>query len=225
MEPAPCILVVDDNLDCANETAFYLQHKGGYRVEVAASGEEALRRTAEWTPDVILLDVHMPGLNGFEVCQELRRNAATLATPVVFVTSRVDSDAVVRGLEVGADDYICKPYQPLELLARIRAMLRLRALQRRLIEQERLAALVQLAGGAAHELNQPLTIVLGYLELLKADLPGSARAQERFDRIYAAALRMGEIIERMGEIRSYRTRDYVAGERIVDLEASASESE
>lgn len=93
----------------------------GYEVEEADSGETALERFAEQAPDVVLIDVMLPGIDGFETCRQLRRVSTV---PVVMVTARTDTHDVVAGLEAGADDYVTKPFEPKELAARIRALLR-----------------------------------------------------------------------------------------------------
>jgi class 3 adenylate cyclase/CheY-like chemotaxis protein len=143
------ILVVDDtpaNLKLLEDLlAFH-----GYEMEVAASGEEALARIAERAPDLLLLDVVMPGISGYDVCRAVRANAATAMMPVVMVTALENRDERVRGLEAGADDFLSKPVNPPELLARVRSLLRIRRLHETVQKQaeelrgwnRRLAALV-----------------------------------------------------------------------------------
>jgi len=93
----------------------------GYEVDEAASGEEALERFAETAADVVLIDIMLPGFDGFECCRQLRR---TSSVPVIMVTARADTHDVVAGLEAGADDYVTKPFVAKELAARIRALMR-----------------------------------------------------------------------------------------------------
>ncbi|MFC7609480.1 response regulator [Teichococcus aestuarii] len=97
-----------------------------YEVALASSGPEALRRAEDWLPDVILLDVMMPGMDGYEVCRRLKANSVTAHIPVVMVTALVDPAERVRGLEAGADDFLSKPVDHATLFARLRALLRVK---------------------------------------------------------------------------------------------------
>ncbi|SDC46905.1 PleD family two-component system response regulator [Belnapia rosea] len=100
-----------------------------YEVALAASGPEALATAARWSPDVILLDVMMPGMDGYEVCRHLKENAATAHMPVVMITALIDPVERVRGLEAGADDFLSKPVDDATLFARLRALLRVKQVQ------------------------------------------------------------------------------------------------
>ncbi len=117
------ILVVDDDPDIARFVEVNLR-SAGYDVSVAADGEEALSRATELRPDLVLLDVMMPRIDGFEVAQRLRRNPQTANTSIIMLTAKALSTDKVLGLTAGADDYIIKPFDPIELLARVKGTLR-----------------------------------------------------------------------------------------------------
>lgn len=117
------ILVVDDDPDIARFVEVNLR-SAGYEVSVAADGEEALIRAADIRPDLVLLDVMMPRIDGFEVAQRLRRNPQTANTSIIMLTAKALSTDKVLGLTAGADDYIIKPFDPIELLARVKGTLR-----------------------------------------------------------------------------------------------------
>jgi diguanylate cyclase (GGDEF)-like protein len=117
------ILVVDDDPDIARFVEVNLRSVG-YDVLVASDGEEALNRAEELRPDLVLLDVMMPRVDGFEVAQRLRRNPRTANTSIIMLTAKALSSDKVLGLTSGADDYIIKPFDPIELLARVKTTLR-----------------------------------------------------------------------------------------------------
>jgi diguanylate cyclase (GGDEF)-like protein len=117
------ILVVDDDPDIARFVEVNLR-SAGYDVAVAADGEEALDRAATIRPDLVLLDVMMPRIDGFEVAQRLRKNPQTANTSIIMLTAKALSADKVTGLQSGADDYIIKPFDPIELLARVKGTLR-----------------------------------------------------------------------------------------------------
>jgi two-component system, OmpR family, phosphate regulon response regulator PhoB len=120
---APRILVVEDEIDVALLITYNLEAEG-YVVESAARGDEAELRLAESAPDLLILDWMLPGVSGIEICRRLRAREATRTLPVIIVTARNEESERVRGLAVGADDYVVKPFSVIELMARVRALLR-----------------------------------------------------------------------------------------------------
>lgn len=121
--PNQTILIVEDERDIADLIAFNLKREG-YSVVMVSSGEEGLRQARAILPDLIVLDIMLPGLNGLDVCRNLKAEPATNSIRIIMLTARDDDIDVVTGLEVGADDYMTKPFSPKVLVARIRAVLR-----------------------------------------------------------------------------------------------------
>jgi DNA-binding response OmpR family regulator len=117
------ILVAEDDLDIANLLAHYLQ-RAGFEADLVASGSDVLPRIKKAPPDVLLLDLMLPGLDGLEVCRSVRGDQATAGIPIIMVTAKGEETDRIVGLELGADDYITKPFSPNEVIARIRALLR-----------------------------------------------------------------------------------------------------
>lgn len=185
------ILVVDDN-PTNIQVLFDVLSRIGYRVAIAKSGENALQRLQSYLPDLILLDVMMPGIDGFETCRQLKENPQTEEIPVIFMTALSDPVDKVKGLNLGAVDYITKPIQHEEILARIRVHLQLQNLRKtleqkvvertaeltktlndlkstqvQLVQNEKMSSLGQLVAGIAHEINNPVNFIHGNLHHLK----------------------------------------------------------
>ncbi|MDP1579954.1 MAG: response regulator [Candidatus Didemnitutus sp.] len=171
---APKILVVDDQPINVQLLKRKLEREG-MNIATAYSGREALDLVATDKPDLILLDVMMPDMDGIEVCQRLQADPATQLIPVIFITARTSKEGKIEGLGVGAVDYITKPIDLDETLARVQTQLRfvqmnreLVELHRRLGESRRAAALGAVTQGIAHNLNNLLGVVIGYVDLIKA---------------------------------------------------------
>jgi two-component system phosphate regulon response regulator PhoB len=124
--PRQTILVIEDEPDI-QELVRYNLAKAGFEVRCADTGEDGLAEATAQVPDLILLDLMLPGIDGFEVCRTLRGEARTSAVPVVILTARGEESDIVTGLELGADDYIVKPFSPRVLAARVNAVLRRRS--------------------------------------------------------------------------------------------------
>ena len=117
------MLVVEDDHDIAELVAHYLQ-RAGYLTEVLNSGSEVLARVREQAPDLVLLDLMLPGLNGLEICRAMRSEPTLAAVPIIMLTAKSEEADRIVGLELGGDDYVTKPFSPKELVARVGAVLR-----------------------------------------------------------------------------------------------------
>lgn len=149
------VLIVDDNAGNLALLQAILEAKG-YRIEMAENGEEALEKANEFHPDLILLDVMMPVMDGFETCQQLKKSRETKEIPVIFLTAKTDVEDVIKGFEIGAVDYIAKPFNEKELLVRVNTHIKLKTVLTNLVESEKIASLGMLVTGMAHEINTPL---------------------------------------------------------------------
>ena len=194
MQDKAQILVVDDmptNLAVITETLA----SESYDVAIAISGERALKRLQTYLPDLILLDVQMPGIDGFETCQQIKADPRLADIPVIFITALSDTESIVKGFSVGAVDYVNKPFRELELLARVKTHLQLQQMTQRLeqqviertqllesavtslkssqiqlIQQEKMSALGNLVSGVAHEINNPIGFVRGNVKELQKNV-------------------------------------------------------
>ena len=170
----PKILVVDDQPINVQLLKRKLEREGMI-VATSYSGREALDLVKADKPDLILLDVMMPEMDGIEVCQRLQADKETKAIPVIFITARTSKEGKIEGLGVGAVDYITKPIDLDETLARVQTQLRFVAINRELIELQtrlgesrRSATIGAVTQGIAHNLNNLLGVVIGYVDLIKA---------------------------------------------------------
>jgi putative two-component system response regulator len=215
---APVVLAVDDVP--ANLTVLYELLSPQHRVRVATSGPRALRLAHETPPDLILLDVTMPGMDGFEVLARLREDPLTADVPVVFVTAREDAHDEERGLDLGAADYITKPYDPVAVLARVRTQLELRRARRaladrnaalecevarRMVENERIRditihALARLAEKRDGDTGNHLRRTQEYVRLLAEQLRGNPRHAAALDDAAVAALARSAPLHDIGKV-------------------------
>ena len=117
------ILVVEDDRDIGELVCRYLE-KAGFTADLVTSGREALSSIGAQAPDLLVLDLMLPGVDGLDVCRAVRGNDRTAAVPIIMLTARAEESERIVGLEIGADDYIAKPFSPNELVARVRALLR-----------------------------------------------------------------------------------------------------
>jgi DNA-binding response OmpR family regulator len=116
------VLVVDDDPDVCDLVTYKLE-QSGFEVRRASDGDAALREVAQRIPDLVLLDIMMPGISGLEVLERLRADHATAVIPVVMLTAKAQENDVERGFQLGADDYVVKPFSPRELVRRVTAVL------------------------------------------------------------------------------------------------------
>jgi two-component system, sensor histidine kinase and response regulator len=179
-------------------------------VATATNGKECLEAITRVVPDLILLDVMMPEMDGIETCERLKKDPATSAIPIIFITARSSKEGKLEGLNVGAVDYITKPIDLDETLARVKTQLRLQEihrenieLQKRLGEARRTAAVGAVTQGVAHNLNNLLGVVVGYLDLLKVGAEKPELVRRSVTLIDNAIERMINIIRQLSTIVSF----------------------
>ncbi|MDY6792744.1 MAG: response regulator [Thermodesulfobacteriota bacterium] len=172
------ILIVDDEERNIKLLKAYLVTEQ-YEIAAASNGEDALEMVTDFNPDLILLDVMMPGIDGFEVCKRLKRDDHTLMIPVIMVTALSGKKERIRALEVGVDDFLSKPVNRIELMVRVKSLLRIKSYHDQLLnsyqelalKNNKLKELESVREGLTHmivhDLNNPLTAILGNLEIIK----------------------------------------------------------
>ena len=186
------VLIVDDTPDNIDVLANIL--KADYEIKAAINGERAIRiAQTEPKPDIILLDIMMPGIDGYEVCRQLKANPETADIPVIFITARDDEADEKRGLELGAVDYIAKPISPPLVIARVRNHLLMKKQQDQLKQSisvleheaeilEQKAELGLQAGGLAHDINNVMAVAMA-IQLLPEMVPDDAPEREDIDEL------------------------------------------
>jgi len=207
--PKAHILVVDDQLLNIRLLERKLEWND-MRVTSTTNGPEALRLARETQPDVILLDVMMPGMDGIEVCRQLKADPATHDIPVIFITARTTKEEKIAGLDVGAADYLVKPIELDETLARVRTQLRIiqehrenLRLTRQLEQSRRQSALMHLTEGIAHNLNNLLGVMVGYVNLLQRNATQPEKVGQHCAKLEAALQRMTRIVQQLTVIGQF----------------------
>lgn len=193
------VLIAEDNPDMRQLLSALIGSY--YRVRLAKNGLEALTQARESAPDLILSDVMMPEMDGTELCREIKGDPKTSSIPIILVTSKAEGEMKVEGLELGANDYVTKPFHPRELLARVGSLVRsnslrkelsikndelvsalseLKRAEQQLVQNERLAAVGELAAGIAHEVNNPVNFSLNAARMLAKSAKDFSSIAEHF---------------------------------------------
>lgn len=155
------VLIVDDNVDTV-ELLTKRFRADGYETEAALDGEAALRMVPEYMPDLVVLDIMMPKIDGYEVCRRLKEDDATRHIPIVMLTAKSKIPEKVRGLDTGADSYLTKPFDYSELAAAVRSLLARKDATMQMARKEKLAALDQMMDEVSHEVRNPLVTIGGF---------------------------------------------------------------
>ncbi len=215
------ILIVDD--ERANLTVLVNFLRVDYEIIVARNGREALDLLKpNRLPDLILLDIVMPGLDGYEVCQKVKSQTTTKHIPVIFITSKNNQEDETQGFELGAVDYIAKPFSPLVVMARIKTHLGLRRAQKELAHknkelQQMLSMRETMESIARHDLKGPLNGILGVPQILINNENLTKYQKEMIRLIEVSGFRMLEMIDRSLDLLKMETGNYQFKPNLVEL--------
>jgi len=214
------ILVIDDQPD----NVFILQdrlEREGFDVITAYDGPMGIKKANEEEPDLILLDIMMPGMSGFDACKTLVNDEKTKDIPVILVTALIDAEDLKKGLQLGAHDYIKKPFNKVELIARINSALKFREATKLLVELEKVKTFAATVVTANHEIKQPLTLINLSTAAIKREVGKEDISEEavlkRVRFIEGASKEIVVVLDRLTSIKKPAFTDYVNNTQMIDL--------
>jgi DNA-binding response OmpR family regulator len=221
------ILVIDDYPDNVYLLKERLE-KEGFKILTAFDGETGIQVAVQEKPDLILLDIMLPGMSGYEVCQALTVKDDTKQIPIILLTALTEVNNLRQGLQAGAFDYIKKPFNKIELIARINSALRFSETNRLLIELEKIRTYAATVVTANHEIKQPLTLMNLSTAAIRRELSKEEFSKDtvlkRVEFIENAARDIVSVLEKLGSIKKPVITPYVNDINIVDLKNESNGS-
>jgi len=221
------ILVIDD----LPENVFLLQDRlesEGYEILTAYDGKTGINKAISELPDLVLLDVMMPEMNGIEVCKILVSNPSTVNIPIILVTAKAGAEDTKEGLEAGAFDYVKKPFNKVELLARVNSALKLSEAQKKYLEAEQKNTFSATVVTANHKIKQPLTLMSLSSAALKREINKEVISKEailkRINYIDTAIKEISDVLNQLNSIKKPVFSDYVKDIKMIDCENDTVEA-
>ena len=190
------ILIIEDSEDTVEILRKRFQ-ADGYVTGEAYDGEEGLKKVSEFEPDIIILDIMLPLINGFEVCKRLKSDPTTRYIPIIMLTAKSDTASKVMGLDIGGDDYLAKPFDYTELAARVRSLLGRKAASDDLLEHEKSEALEKMTTQMEHEIRNPLAIIGGLARRVHDSLRDNDPNKKHMELIMHNILRLEHTTDRL----------------------------
>jgi len=221
------IMVVDDEMINLRIVESMLNIEN-FKTLLVNNPLDVMEKALTAQPDVILLDVSMPGRSGFDICKDLKSNPLTAKIPVLFLSGQYSSEFIIKGLESGAQDYIEKPFNAPELLARVKTHIKLKIMIEKLIEMEQIKALHAAMVSQNHILNQLTTSILGQVEILELQMAKIAvpeKCSESVRAIEKAALEMDVMIKKYTNLSKVKFAKYSDKTDMLDLTNSHIEED
>ncbi|MAT57050.1 MAG: response regulator [Ignavibacteriae bacterium] len=221
------ILVVDDSKDNVIILRERLENEG-FEISTAYSGEEAILKSLTEIPDLILLDVMMPEMSGFEVCKRISGNEKTREIPIILLTALVEPKDIKEGFQAGAYDYIKKPFNKVELIARINSALRFRETAKLILDIEKINTFAASVVTTNHEIKQPLTLINLSVAALKREVSkdelNRQSIEKRISIIETAARDILKFLEVYSAIKKPVLTDYINNIKMIDLKKHTNEN-
>ncbi len=195
------ILIVDDSVDTVELLSKRLTFDG-YGTLVAYNGEEGLEQAIRHTPDLIILDIMMPNMDGYEVCEKLKASRSTRYIPILMLTAKSGLEHKIKGLDVGANDYLAKPFDYKELRARIKSLLSIKSAREELVSREKSEALGHMMDEVAHELRNPLTSIGGLARRIHENLPHDDQNKKHLEMMMEEVARLEYMVSKLVELKT-----------------------
>lgn len=222
------ILVIDD----LPENVFMLQDRlesEGHEVITAYDGSSGINKAINEQPDLILLDIVMPGITGIEACKTLISNTATSRIPIILVTAKADAEDTKEGLEAGAFDYIKKPFNKTELMARVNSALKLSDAHKMIVEIEQKNSVSAIVVTTNHKIKQPLTLITLTAAAVRRELKKEEISKDailkKLDYIETAVNEISDVLNKLQSIKKPVFSEYVKDIKMVDIDNSQKEEE
>jgi len=220
------ILIIDD----LPENIFILQDRliqEGYEVITAYGGTEGLDKAFSNLPDLILLDVMMPDMSGYDVCKTLVSDERTKHIPIILVTAKSEADDIKEGLEAGAFDYIKKPFNRIELMARVKSALKLSEVNQQLLELEKQTTFIATIVTANHKIKQPLTLLSLSSAAMKKELDKDEISRteilKKLNYIDSAVKDINDVLIKLNSITKPELSDYAKDVKMIKVDESTEE--
>ncbi|MCK8603577.1 response regulator [Desulfoferrobacter suflitae] len=201
MEKKIRVLIADDALDTVELLKKRLRFEG-YETLEAYDGEQCLEQASKHNPDIIILDIMMPKLDGYEVCRRLKANRSTAYIPILMLTAKGDVEDKIKGLDVGAHDYMPKPFDYKELSARVKSLLTIKSAREKLVQEEKSEALDHMMDELAHELRNPLTSIGGFSRRVYDNLPEGDPNRAYVGIILKEVSRLEKMVKHLVELKT-----------------------
>ena len=210
------VLIIDDSLVSRTLMGDILD--GHYTLDFQENGANGLAAANSFMPDLVLLDIHLPDIDGYQICRTLKQQKATREIPIIFITTLKSEHERMKGFDAGAEDYVVKPFFPGELLARVKAHLTTRRAKSQAVELERLKIFKEMAVALSHEINNPLTTLYTRLHLLRRGVEnGKTPGVEDLLGMQAELDRIRDITGKLGRASHLAETSYHGDVMMIDL--------
>jgi sigma-B regulation protein RsbU (phosphoserine phosphatase) len=215
----PKVLIVEDDKNYQEILKRFISRQN-FEIRTASDGEEGLKTAMEWKPDILVIDWMMPVMDGLELTRKIKSDPNLKFSYIIMLTAKTETQDKVKGLEAGADDFVTKPCEFEEFIARIKAGLRIRELQQEIAELQHEVALLEMARTLGHEINNPLNIIFLALEIIERNLDAgeNSKVKENLERISQASDRIKEIVQKLISLKRPSFKEYINGKKMLDLD-------